>query len=118
MTGAAVAEERGTLEIAHAVVRKVAEHAADRVDGTERVPRRVPGIGSGPRGASVKVSGHGNDVDLALELALRYPAAVGEVVERVRTAVTDEVERITSYRVRALDVTVSALVAQTRARVS
>ncbi|MEU6645471.1 Asp23/Gls24 family envelope stress response protein [Saccharomonospora sp. NPDC046836] len=109
--------ERGTLQIAHLVVRKVAEYAAGRVVGTASVERRVAGLGVGRRGASARVAGSGNDVDLRLDLALHYPAPVREVVEQVRTTVTAEVEHLTSYRIRALDVTVSALVAPTRPRV-
>ncbi|MEU7783717.1 hypothetical protein [Amycolatopsis sp. NPDC049159] len=92
--------ERGTLTIGHAVVRKVAQHAADQ----------VPGIAhDGKKGAKAKVGGLDNDVDLALELALRYPGAVRAVVGDVREKVTEEVELITGYHVRTLAVTVSAL---------
>ncbi|WP_199431690.1 Asp23/Gls24 family envelope stress response protein [Qaidamihabitans albus] len=104
-------EDRGTLEIAHTVVRKVAEHAAGRVPGTATV-RRGPG-----RGAGVRVSGHGADVDLRLDLALHYPVPVPEVVARVREQVTGEVQHLTSYHVRGCAVTVSALLPETRPRV-
>ncbi|PXY28204.1 Asp23/Gls24 family envelope stress response protein [Prauserella muralis] len=111
--------ERGTLEIAHGVVRKVAERAAATVPGTAKAPAppRIAGLGRGGNGAAVRVSGAGNDVDLALDLALHYPAPVRDVVDDVRSKVTGEVERITSYRVRALDVTVSALLPQSPSRV-
>jgi uncharacterized alkaline shock family protein YloU len=100
--------ERGTLTIGHAVVRKVAQHAADRVPGTAR---------AGAKGSNAKVGGHGNDVDLALDLALTYPAAVRAVVGDVRAQVVGEVERLTSYRVRTLAVTVSALLPDVPPRV-
>ncbi|MBK1783377.1 Asp23/Gls24 family envelope stress response protein [Prauserella cavernicola] len=111
-------EERGTLEIAHVVVRKVAERAADNVSGTVRIERKIAGVGAGLRGASVKVSGHGSDIDLLLDVAVQYPAAVRDVVDQVRTAVTEDVQHMTSYRVRGLNVTVSALLGDTPARVS
>jgi uncharacterized alkaline shock family protein YloU len=100
--------ERGTLTIGHAVVRKVAQHAADGVPGTAR---------EGRKGAKAKVGGHDNDVDLALDLALRYPAAIRAVVGDVREKVTEEVELITGYRVRTLAVTVSALLPDAPPRV-
>ncbi|WP_370961316.1 hypothetical protein [Amycolatopsis sp. cg9] len=100
--------ERGTLTIGHAVVRKVAQHAADRVPGT------AP---DGKKGAKAKVGGLDNDVDLALELALRYPGAVRAVVGDVREKVTEEVELITGYHVRTLAVTVSALLPAAAPRV-
>ncbi len=92
--------ERGTLTVAHAVVRKVAQHAADQVPGTLR---------DGEKGAKAKVGGLDNDVDLALDLAVGYPAPVRSVVDVVREKVTGEVELLTGYHVRTLAVTVSAL---------
>jgi len=101
-------DERGTLTIGHAVVRKVAQHAADQVPGTAR---------AGTKGANARVGGQDNDVDLALDLALHYPAAVRAVVGDVRERVVEEVERITSYQVRTLAVTVSALLPDVPPRV-
>jgi uncharacterized alkaline shock family protein YloU len=110
-------EERGTLSIDHAVVRKVAQRAADQIAGTAKVERRVAGVAVGSQGASARVSGRDNDVDLRLDVALHYPAPVREVVGTVRAAVTEEVEHITSYTVRSLAVTVSALVPDVPPRV-
>ncbi|WP_158894384.1 Asp23/Gls24 family envelope stress response protein [Amycolatopsis anabasis] len=110
-------EDRGTLKIDHLVVRKVAQRAADEVPGTVRAERRIAGLDLGGQGANAKVSGQDNDVDLALDLALRYPGPVRTVVGAVRDRVTGEVERITSYHVRSLRVTVSALLPETRPRV-
>ncbi|GAB2776541.1 Asp23/Gls24 family envelope stress response protein [Amycolatopsis magusensis] len=110
-------EERGTLSIDHAVVRKVAQRAADLVPGTAKVERKVAGLGLGTHGTGAKVSGRDNDVDLALDLALHYPAPVRTVVGEVREQVTREVEHITSYHVRSLAVTVSALLPEPRPRV-
>jgi uncharacterized alkaline shock family protein YloU len=111
------AAERGSLSIAHTVVRKVAQHAADQVPGTVPNERRVAGVSAGKTGASAKVAGSDNDVDLALELALRYPAAVRTVTGDVRAKVVEEVERLTSYHVRSLAVTVSALLPDLSPRV-
>lgn len=110
-------EERGSLRIDQAVVRKVARHSADQVPGTTTAPRRLAGVGVGAQGTGVKVTASGDDVELALELALRYPGAVRPVVEQVRTTVAEEVHRITAYRVRAVRVTVSALLSETSSRV-
>lgn len=110
-------EDRGTLRIDHAVVRKVAQRAADRVPETARVQRRVAGLGLGTHGSNVKISGRDNDVDLTVDLALHYPSAVRSVVDTVRDRITEEVEHITSYRIRSLDVTVSALLPEVRPRV-
>lgn len=110
-------EHRGSLTIGHTVVRKVARRAADDVPGTTAAERRIVGVGHGRHSTSVKVSGRDNDVDLALDVALRYPGSVREVTRAIRDSVTAEVERITSYRVRSLSVTVSALEAARLPRV-
>jgi uncharacterized alkaline shock family protein YloU len=100
--------ERGTLTIGHAVVRKVAQHAADQVPGTARDAKMS---------SKAKVGGQDNDVDLALDLALNYPAAVRAVVGDVRAKVVEEVELVTGYHVRTLAVTVSALLPDVPPRV-
>ncbi|MGH4022522.1 MAG: Asp23/Gls24 family envelope stress response protein [Pseudonocardiaceae bacterium] len=110
-------DDRGTLEVNPSVVRKVAQWAADLTPGTLRAPRRVAGIGAGEHGSTAKVDGAGNDIDITLDVALRYPSPVREITDQVRRQVTDEVRRITGYRVRAVRVTVSALLPETRPRV-
>lgn len=109
-------EERGTLEVHPSVVRKVAERVADLTPGTLRAPRRIAGIEAGEQGASAKVDGAGGDVEIALDVALQYPSPVHELAEQLRHRVTDEVHRITGYRVRSVRVTVSALLPDTRPR--
>ena len=103
------AAERGRLEIAWSVVRKIAEHAADLSDGTTTVRSRLSGLGRGDAGSKAKVSGYGDQVDVRLEVPLVYPAPITLTVEAVRGNVRERVESLTGYRVRALDVTVSAL---------
>jgi uncharacterized alkaline shock family protein YloU len=103
--------ERGGLDIAPSVLRKVVEYAADQVPGTLRVERRVAGIDVGDGGASAKVSvgGPADHVDVRLELALGYPGQVRTVVDAVRSAVATELAHITGYRMRSLAVTVTGL---------
>ncbi|WP_018334429.1 Asp23/Gls24 family envelope stress response protein [Actinomycetospora chiangmaiensis] len=101
--------ERGRLDIAFGVVRRIAEHAADSTEGTVRTERRVAGLGFGEAGSSAKVSGYGGQVDLRLEVPLAYPAPIALTVEAVRGNVRDRIQTLTGYAVRSLDVTVSAL---------
>ncbi len=91
------------------MVRRIAEHAADMSEGTMRTERRVVGVGLGRSGATARVSGYGDQVDLRLEVPLAYPAPIALTVEAVRGNVRERVETLTGYAVRALDVTVSAL---------
>jgi uncharacterized alkaline shock family protein YloU len=114
----AAPEERGALEVHQTVVRKVAEHAADTTPGTLPTRRTVAGVGVGQQGASAKVGAGGGEVDIRLEVALRYPEPVRETVAELRRRVLDEVRRITGYQVHSVDVTVSALLPEpTRPRV-
>ncbi len=101
--------ERGSLDIAFSVVRRIAEYAADTSEGTVRTERRVVGVGLGESGATARVSGYGDQVDLRLEVPLAYPAPIALTVEAVRGNVRERVETLTGYAVRGLDVTVSAL---------
>lgn len=111
-------EERGALEVHQTVVRKVAEHAADNTPGTLPARRKIGGVTVGQQGASAKVDGRGNEVDIRLDVALRYPAPVRETVAELRRRVMDEVHHTTGYQVHSLDVTVSALLPEpTRPRV-
>ena len=111
MTVATDPAERGRLDIAPTVLRKVVEYTADRVPGTLRTERRVAGIDVGDGGSSARVSigGPADDVDVRLELALGYPGQVRAVVDAVRAAVGTELARITGYRMRSMAVTVTKL---------
>lgn len=101
--------DRGRLDIALGVVRRIAEYAADSTEGTVRTERRVVGVGLGEAGATAKVSGYGDQVDLRLEVPLAYPAPIALTVDAVRGNVRERVQTLTGYAVRSLDVTVSAL---------
>lgn len=107
-------EDRGSLEVHPNVVRKVAERAADATPGAMKAPRKIAGIGAGEQGASAKIDGFGGDVDITLDVALRYPSPVRELTDDMRRRVTDEVHRITGYRVRSVRITVSALRPESR----
>lgn len=109
VAGADEVGDRGSLHISLGVVRRIAEHAADSTEGTMRTERRVVGVGLGEAGATAKVSGYGDQVDLRLEVPLAYPAPIALTVDAVRGNVRERVQTLTGYAVRSLDVTVSAL---------
>ncbi|MCP2258328.1 putative conserved protein YloU, alkaline shock protein (Asp23) family [Streptoalloteichus tenebrarius] len=106
--------DRGRLRVNPSVVRRIAERCADLTPGTVRAPR---GMGRGDRGARAHVSGSGHDVDIELDVALRYPSAVRETADALRHRITEEVSRVTGYHVRSVHVTVSALLPETPPRV-
>lgn len=101
--------ERGRLDVSLSVVRKIAEYAADHTAGTVRTQRRLAGLDLGESGTSAKVSGYGEQVDLRLEVPLAYPARIADSAAAVRDTVRERVQALTPYRVRSLDIGVSAL---------
>lgn len=109
--------DRGSLEIASAVVRKIAEYTADRHEDTLRTPRRIAGIGAGTTGSSARVDRDGDQVDIALDVGLRYPGQVREMSAGLREEIRTEVDRITGFHVRSVRVTVSALLPENLPRV-
>jgi uncharacterized alkaline shock family protein YloU len=109
LAGSEEAAERGRLDVALSVVRKIAEYAADHTAGSVRTHRRLAGLDLGESGTSAKVSGYGEQVDLRLEVPLAYPARITESAAAVRDHVRERVQALTPYRVRSLDIGVSAL---------
>ncbi|MGH3935718.1 MAG: Asp23/Gls24 family envelope stress response protein [Pseudonocardiaceae bacterium] len=101
--------ERGRLRIDPSVLRKIAERTADLTAGTLPAPRTMAGVGMGRTGATAKVTVTGQQVDVHLQLALRYPGPVRSTVDQVRRGIDDEVRRITGYQVCSIAVTVTAL---------
>lgn len=107
--GVADPGERGWLRIDPSVLRKIAERTADLTPGTLLAPRTMAGVGMGRTGATAKVVVTGQQVDVHLQLALRYPGPVRSTVDQVRHRIDEEVARITGYQVCSIAVTVTAL---------
>jgi len=102
------AGERGRTNVALVVVRRIAEHTADLVEGTSRARRFRAGLGA-ESGATARVSGYADQVDVRLDVPLVYPTPIGPTVDAVRETVRERVHALTGYTVRALDVRVTAL---------
>lgn len=111
------AEDRGSLAVHQPVVRKIAERAADLVAGTVPTPRRRTGLGAGDARPRARIDGDEGEVSVTLEVAFRYPSPVREVCDAVRRVVTAEIQRITGYQVRAVQVRVCVLLPEPRHQV-
>lgn len=109
--------ERGALRIDKAALRRIVERVADLVPETTTVARTVAGVGAGEHGATARIAIDGEQLDIRLDLALRYPIPVRSTVAAIREQITAELLRVTGQRVRTLDVTVSALLPATQPRV-
>lgn len=105
--------DRGRLQIAPLVLRRIAEHAADLAAG----PVSGRGRRGGRPGAAARVRTTGDEVDIELDVALVYPQPVRDAAQRLRAAVAGEVDRLTGRRVRRVAVTVVGLLPESRARV-
>lgn len=109
--------DRGALRIEQLALRRIVQQAADLVPETTSVRRKIVGVDAGQHGATARVIDDGETVDVRLDLALHYPNPVRRTVATVRERVADDLLRITGKRVRAVEVTVSALLPDVQPRV-
>lgn len=101
---------RGRTTVADRVVVKVAQHAAEQIDGTGGVRRRKLGVPlSSDRHADVATDIDGDLVVVRVRLAVQWPHPVRTVARQVREHITSEVYRITGREVAEVDVSVPRL---------
>ncbi|MGB3371043.1 MAG: Asp23/Gls24 family envelope stress response protein [Rhodococcus sp. (in: high G+C Gram-positive bacteria)] len=91
---------RGTLEVRERVVTRIAEIAAGRVSGVERVAggltaRTLPHVEASVRSGRVTAT---------VEAATRWPTPIADVASRIRTAVSEDLVRASGLDVDAVDV--------------
>ena len=107
------ADDRGRLQIADAVVEKVAVAAAGEIDDVGGVARRVLGVpagrddGEGRPQVSARVTGQVASLDV--RLTVMYPASVRSTTEAVREHLRDRVHALTEITVSRVDISVTAL---------
>lgn len=105
---------RGWTTISPKVVQKIAQRAAEEVDGVGGVKksgltRLVPfSIGDPSVQASADVAQH-ERASVDLSIAVRYPDPVAEVADRVRRRVVERVQELTGLAVTAVNITVPEL---------
>ncbi|HLI37303.1 MAG TPA: Asp23/Gls24 family envelope stress response protein [Streptosporangiaceae bacterium] len=110
--------ERGRTRIDETVVEKIAAAAAGEVDAVAGCRRRVLGVRFGQLGqVRVRATVRGSLVTAEVAAAVAYPAPLREVTRQVRAHVAQRVRELTGMRVGAVDVAVTALVADDSARV-
>lgn len=102
---------RGRTTIADKVVVKVAQQAAEQIDGTGGVRRRRLGVPmSSDRHAEVQTDIDGDLVVVRVRLAVQWPHPVRTVARQVREHITAEVYRITGREVAEVDIRVPRLI--------
>lgn len=111
---------RGRTTIADRVVERIAVHAAGEVEGVGGSAHRVLGVrvsGEAPERAvhaDARVSG--GTASLRMQLSVRYPNPVARTVEQARDHIVRTVTALTGLAVSRVNVTVTALHAETERR--
>ena len=103
----------GTTRIADKAVEKIAQHSVDNVDRASGAARHVLGVKVGSLDedtpARVHATVDGDLVSVAVSMAVRWPESVRQVTRQARTAITQDVTRLTGMRVAEVDITVPEL---------
>ncbi|MEV1293431.1 Asp23/Gls24 family envelope stress response protein [Pseudonocardia sp. NPDC049635] len=103
-------DDRGSLDIDPAVLKKIVEYAADTAPATRHRARTVAGLGMGETGPSARITTHADEeVDVRLRVTLVYPGPVRAAVAEVRERVAADLRRMTGRRLRRFTVEVGAL---------
>jgi len=103
-------DDRGSLDIDPAVLKKIVEYAADTAPATRHRARTVAGLGMGESGPSARITTRSaEEIDVRLRLTLVYPGPVRAAVAEVRERVAADLRRMTGRRLRGFTVEVDAL---------
>lgn len=102
-------ESRGVTTLADRVVEKIAARAAAEVPQCTGVPRTVVGITTGKPIVQADAVIDGSVARLSLRVGIEYPAPVTATTRRVRSHVTEAVQRMSGVTVDHIDITVAAV---------
>lgn len=106
-------QERGTLQIAPAVVEKIAGQAVREVDAAGGLSRRVLGVKLGQdsteRAARTTARVDGGIVTITVAMSVLYPSSARQTAGRVREHVIDRVASLTGLDVKYVDIEVTRL---------
>jgi uncharacterized alkaline shock family protein YloU len=103
--------EAGGVQISDAVVAKLAHQALLAVPGVHELGTASLGVFSGLRGdrssQGVSVDLRDRTVDIDAHIVVEYGANIPDVGEACRVAVKEQVEAVTGFTVRAVNVVVT-----------
>lgn len=111
VTPATPAAERGSLHVADKVVHRIARQAAQEIEHTVPVPRRLVDRIPGRRSQATRVATVISEKSVAVQVtvAVQYPYPVVEVTRAVRAHVTETVARMCDLTVTSVDIDVIQL---------
>ena len=103
--------DSGGVEISDAVVAKIAHQALVQVEGIHALGQSSLGVFSGLRGdraaQGVSVDLREGIVDIDAQIVVEYGSNIPQVGEAGRTAVKQQVEAVTGFTVRAVNIVVT-----------
>jgi uncharacterized alkaline shock family protein YloU len=103
--------ESGGVEISDAVVAKIAHQALLQVEGIHGLGQSSLGVFSGLRGdrgaQGVSVDLREGTVDIDAQIVVEYGSNIPQVGEAGRQAVMRQVEAVTGFSVRAVNIVVT-----------
>lgn len=102
-----VAAKRGVTEIAPRVMEKLALRAAVELDGVELAPGPRLALRRTTSAASARIDGQ--HVDLALDVALRYPMPIAAAADQIRAHVRERISSLAGLEVDRIAITVAFL---------
>lgn len=103
--------EVSQLELSHDVLFGIAQLALDQVEGVRPIapPTRVGEFLTGRRAKGIQIERDGDEVDVALTVAMTYGAEIPKVAKRAQKSVREAVASMTGLRVRSVDVYVEVV---------
>jgi uncharacterized alkaline shock family protein YloU len=102
---------RPGLELSQDVLYGIAQLALDGVDGVRTItpPTRVGEFLTGRRAKGIQIEREGDQVDIALTVAMVYGERIPKVATAVQRAVREAVGSMTGLQVRTVEVHVEAI---------
>lgn len=103
--------EASQLELSHDVLYGIAQLALDQVEGVRPIapPTRVGEFLTGRRAKGIQIERDGDEVDVALTVAMTYGAEIPKVAKRAQKSVREAVASMTGLQVRSVDVFVEVV---------
>lgn len=106
--------KKGNVIISDEVISVISAIAAKSVEGVSGMQASVAGgivefLGKKNPGKGVKVAVSENDVEIEISISVLYGVKIQEVASEIQEKVASEVEAMTGYNVKAVNISVDGL---------
>ena len=114
MNSEEMVNKTGNVVISDEVISIISAIAAKSVEGVSGMQATVAGgivefLGKKNPGKGVKVTVNENDVEIEISISIIYGAKIQDVAAEIQDKVKNEVEAMTGYNVKAVNVSVDGL---------